>query len=73
MPGVECSFIPAGDVGKADLDSDSQKRTAGGQLYDFFVPSSQPNCPHPSVMSRPDGHITGDIFEETRPGYYAFR
>ncbi|GLB41447.1 putative AMP-binding enzyme [Lyophyllum shimeji] len=42
-------------------------------LFDFFVPEDAGNCPHSSVRNRPDGHITGDLFEETRPGYYIFR
>ena len=43
------------------------------QLYDVYLPLTALNCPHPSVRNRPDGHVTGDLFEQVRPGYYAFR
>ncbi|KAF8890319.1 acetyl-CoA synthetase-like protein [Mucidula mucida] len=32
-----------------------------------------PSCPHPGIRNRPNGHITGDLFEEVRPGWYIFR
>ncbi|KAG6820548.1 hypothetical protein H0H93_015433 [Arthromyces matolae] len=43
------------------------------KLCDIFVPEDAPNCPHKSYRNRPDGHVSGDLFEETRPGYFAFR
>ncbi|KAJ7204691.1 acetyl-CoA synthetase-like protein [Mycena pura] len=56
-----------------ELAGDVQERMTGGKLYDFFIPDSAPNCPHPSIRNRPDGHISGDLFEEVQQGYYAFR
>ncbi|KAJ7480176.1 acetyl-CoA synthetase-like protein [Mycena galericulata] len=73
IPCVQCQFIPATSLKTADLAADVQDRVGGGQLYDFFIPESSPNCPHPSVRNRPDGHISGDLFEEVQKGYYAFR
>jgi hypothetical protein len=72
IPGIECSFIPTGSV-KEDLDSVHDNKFQGGQLYDLFVPASAGNCPYPTFRNRPNGHISGDIFEEVQPGYYAFR
>ncbi|TFK38520.1 acetyl-CoA synthetase-like protein [Crucibulum laeve] len=72
VKGTKCRFIPA-SLDTSDLDSNSEKRSRGGRLFDFFIPDDTPNCPHPSVRNRPDGHITGDLFEEIQPGYYAFR
>lgn len=43
------------------------------QLYDFFVCADAKTCPHPSVRNRPDGHVTGDLFEEVKPGCFVFR
>ncbi|KAG6879216.1 hypothetical protein C0992_004358 [Termitomyces sp. T32_za158] len=43
------------------------------KLYDVFVPGDAPNCPHVSYRNRSDGHVSGDLFEETEPGYFAFR
>jgi hypothetical protein len=43
------------------------------QLCDLFLPLTALNCPHKSVRNRADGHITGDLFEEVKPGFYAFR
>ncbi|KAG6868437.1 hypothetical protein C0993_002756 [Termitomyces sp. T159_Od127] len=43
------------------------------QLFDIFVPGDAPNCPHVSYRNLPDGHVSGDLFEETQPGYFAFR
>ena len=62
IPELGLQLIPALHAG------DSQT-----QLYDLFLPLTALNCPHPSVRNRPDGHITGDLFEEVKPGYYAFR
>ncbi|KAG6915475.1 hypothetical protein DXG01_011306 [Tephrocybe rancida] len=44
-----------------------------GKLCDIFVPADAPNCPHSSIRNRPNGHVTGDLFEETKPGYFVFR
>ncbi|KAF7339984.1 Acetyl-CoA synthetase-like protein [Mycena venus] len=73
VPGVQCEFIPTKSLKTSELAGDVQDRTCGGQLYDFFIPASAPNCPHPSIRNRPDGHISGDLFEEVQKGYYAFR
>lgn len=73
IPGSDIRFIPSGDMNVSELDLDSQKRATGGMLYDLFIPESFACCPHPTVRNRPDGHITGDLFEEVAPGYYAFR
>ncbi|KAJ6575509.1 acetyl-CoA synthetase-like protein [Mycena sp. CBHHK59/15] len=73
IPCVQCEFIPTKSLKTSDLDGDDRKRSSGGQLYDFFIPASAPNCPHPSIRNRPDGHISGDLFEEVQKGYYAFR
>ena len=42
-------------------------------LYNFFIPADSPTCPHASIRNRPDGHVTGDLFEEVHPGCFAFR
>ncbi|CAA7268855.1 unnamed protein product [Cyclocybe aegerita] len=73
IEGIKCKLLPTSGVNKVELDGDSEKRARGGQLYDCFIPADADNCPHPSIRNRPDGHITGDIFEETTPGLYAFR
>ncbi|KDR66678.1 hypothetical protein GALMADRAFT_232387 [Galerina marginata CBS 339.88] len=73
IPGTNVEFIPSGDIDISQLDLDSQKRATGGMLYDLFIPESFACCPHPVVRNRPNGHITGDLFEEIAPGYYAFR
>ena len=51
----------------------SHSNDTSTQLYDLFLPLTALNCPHPSVRNRPDGHVTGDLFEEVEPGRYAFR
>ncbi|KAJ7592020.1 acetyl-CoA synthetase-like protein [Mycena floridula] len=74
VPGSQCQFIPASDdLDKVDLDGDTVERFKGGKLYDLFIPEYADNCPHPWIRNRPDGHVTGDLFEEVQPGYYAFR
>ncbi|KAJ7226281.1 acetyl-CoA synthetase-like protein [Mycena rebaudengoi] len=70
---VDCSFIPTSSISLEDLDGDAAARAKGGILHDLFIPASCGNCPHPAVRNRPDGHVTGDLFEEVQPGYYAFR
>ncbi|KAJ6471759.1 acetyl-CoA synthetase-like protein [Mycena vitilis] len=69
----QCQFVPAKSLTTSELAGDAQKRAGGGQLFDFFVPASAPNCPHPTIRNRPDGHISGDLFEEVKKGCYAFR
>ncbi|KAJ3512855.1 hypothetical protein NLJ89_g3283 [Agrocybe chaxingu] len=73
IEGIKCKLLPTSGVNKIELDGDSENRARGGQLYDCFIPVDADNCPHRSIRNRPDGHITGDIFEETAPGLYAFR
>ncbi|KAJ6604261.1 acetyl-CoA synthetase-like protein [Mycena vulgaris] len=73
IPCVQCEFIPTKSLEIRELAGNVQGRASGGQLYDFFIPASAPNCPHPSIRNRPDGHISGDLFEEVQKGYYAFR
>lgn len=53
------------------LAEDNSKYTA--KLYDIFIPGHAPNCPHLSYRNRSDGHVSGDLFEETEPGYFSFR
>jgi len=72
IPGNFCKLIPASGIKKVDLDGISERKMSGGKLFDFFVPADAGNCPHLSITNRPDGHITGDLFEETAPGYYSF-
>lgn len=43
------------------------------KLFDIFIPGDAPNCPHMSYRNRPDGHVSGDLFEETEPCYFDFR
>ncbi|KAJ6570813.1 hypothetical protein DFH09DRAFT_1462718, partial [Mycena vulgaris] len=73
IPCVQCEFILTKSLEIRELAGNVQGRASGGQLYDFFIPASAPNCPHPSMRNRPDGHISGDLFEEVQKGYYAFR
>ncbi|KAF7368498.1 Acetyl-CoA synthetase-like protein [Mycena venus] len=73
IDGLDYKFIPTKGLDQKDLDGDSQNRVQGGQLFDLFLPADADNCPHSSVRNRPDGHITGDLFEEVKPGLYCFR
>jgi hypothetical protein len=73
LNGVNCKFIPTRGLDHTDLDADSEQRSQGGRLFDLFLPAEADNCPHPSIRNRPDGHITGDLFEEVKPGLYCFR
>ncbi|KAF9477030.1 acetyl-CoA synthetase-like protein [Pholiota conissans] len=73
IKGINVKLIPATSSKKEVLDGDAASRLQGGKLFDLFVPADAPNCPHPTIRNRPDGHITGDLFEETAPGMYAFR
>ncbi|KAF8191520.1 acetyl-CoA synthetase-like protein [Mycena galopus ATCC 62051] len=73
IEGLDYKFIPSKGVDSTHLDGDSEQRVQGGQLFDLFLPAEANNCPHPSVRNRPDGHITGDLFEEVKPGLYCFR
>ncbi|KAJ6544425.1 acetyl-CoA synthetase-like protein [Mycena capillaripes] len=68
IEGINCKFIPTSGLDHTQLDGDAEKRTQGGQLFNLFVPSEADICPHPSIRNRPDGHITGDLFEEVEPG-----
>ncbi|KAJ7509711.1 acetyl-CoA synthetase-like protein [Mycena galericulata] len=73
LEGINCKFIPTRGLDQTDLDGDAEQRAQGGQLFDLFIPAEADNCPHPSIRNRPDGHITGDLFEEVQPGLYCFR
>ncbi|KAJ7886670.1 acetyl-CoA synthetase-like protein [Mycena leptocephala] len=73
IKGINCKFIPTKGLDHTLLDGDSEKRAQGGQLFDLFIPAEADNCPHTSIRNRPDGHITGDLFEEVKPGLYCFR
>ena len=54
--------------------ADEQPSAPGSlQLYDFFVETTSPTCPHSSIRNREDGHVTGDLFEEIEPGCFVFR
>ncbi|KAH9917141.1 acetyl-CoA synthetase-like protein [Epithele typhae] len=59
-------LVPAGGEGKASA-------TGALQLYDFYIGAESATCPHTSIRNRPDGHVTGDLFEEVEPGCYVFR
>ncbi|KAG6919674.1 hypothetical protein DXG01_002617 [Tephrocybe rancida] len=67
IEGMGCQLLPIASEG-VDAERDDTTR-----IFDMFVPASAGNCPHPTVRNRPDGHITGDLFEEVKPGYYIFR
>jgi hypothetical protein len=73
IEGLDYKFIPTKGLDHTDLDRDSEQRVQGGQLFDLFLPAEADNCPHHSIRNRPDGHITGDLFEEVKPGLYCFR
>ncbi|KAJ7333444.1 acetyl-CoA synthetase-like protein [Mycena albidolilacea] len=73
IEGLDYKFIPTKGLDHTDLDRDSEQRVQGGQLFDLFLPAEADNCPHHSIRNRPDGHITGDLFEEVQPGLYCFR
>lgn len=62
IPELGLKLVPALHAGESQT-----------QLYELFLPLTAPNCPHPSVRNLPNGHLTGDLFEEVKPGYYAFR
>ncbi|KAH9848727.1 acetyl-CoA synthetase-like protein [Lenzites betulinus] len=64
---VTCKLVP---VGRED---DGSSSAHSRRLYEFFVSADSKTCPHPSVRNRPDGHVTGDLFEEVKPGCYVFR
>ncbi|OBZ67951.1 hypothetical protein A0H81_12151 [Grifola frondosa] len=67
--GLTCRMILAEADGRPDLSG----ATTPLRLYDFFVPADCDHCPHRSVRNRPDGHVTGDLFQEVKPGCYLFR
>ncbi|KAF9531387.1 hypothetical protein CPB83DRAFT_848943 [Crepidotus variabilis] len=72
LKSVNCQLIPI-NAPKEELDGVNENRAGGGKFFDLFIPEDAANCPHPSVRNRPNGHVTGDLFEETGPGLYAFR
>ncbi|KAJ7183460.1 acetyl-CoA synthetase-like protein [Mycena filopes] len=74
IPTVDCEFIPTtAHIDSAEL-TEGKPGAADTQLYEFFLPARSRNCPHPSVRNRPpEGHVTGDLFEQVAPGRYAFR
>ncbi|KAJ7575415.1 hypothetical protein C8J56DRAFT_1063654 [Mycena floridula] len=50
-------MIPAGTMQQKDLDGDN----------------TADQCPHEWVRNRSNGYVTGDLFEEVKPGLYAYR
>lgn len=64
---VRCELRPLG------ADENDVSPVPSRQLYEFFVSAESKTCPHPSVRNRADGHVTGDLFEEVKPGCYVFR
>ncbi|KAG6833313.1 hypothetical protein H0H87_008945 [Tephrocybe sp. NHM501043] len=68
IEGMGCQLIPVPSNGIEDEGREGNRR-----VFDMFIPASADNCPHPTIRNRPNGHITGDLFEEVRPGYYIFR
>ena len=59
IQGATVEFIAASSATIEDANS------FDAQLYDMFIPATADNCPYPSIRNRPDGHITGDVFEKT--------
>jgi hypothetical protein len=64
IQGIDCRPTPVEGLDHTDLDGDSENRTQSGQLFDLFVPADADNCPPPLIRNTPDGHLTGDLFEE---------
>ena len=62
---VKCKLVP--------VAPEAEENGAALKLYDFLVLADSKTCPHPTLRNRPDGHVTGDLFEEVRPGHYVFR
>ncbi|KAI0367868.1 acetyl-CoA synthetase-like protein [Pilatotrama ljubarskyi] len=65
---VDCKLLPVGLA-----DGENAHGAPGRQLYEFYVSADSKTCPHPSIRNRPAGHVTGDLFEEAKPGCYVFR
>ncbi|KAH8101485.1 acetyl-CoA synthetase-like protein [Cristinia sonorae] len=73
VPDIGLTFVKSANLRPSDMDGRSDAKSRGGELYYLFAPESSPCCPHKSIRNRPDGHNTGDLFEEVEPGLYAFR
>ncbi|KAJ7738147.1 acetyl-CoA synthetase-like protein [Mycena metata] len=74
ISSVECEFIPTTQHIDASELTEGKVGSEETQLYELFIPAHSRNCPHPSVRNRPpEGHVTGDLFEEVTPGRYVFR
>ncbi|CDO71051.1 hypothetical protein BN946_scf184844.g55 [Trametes cinnabarina] len=64
---VKCELLPL------DTENGSNATKGALQLHEFFVSAESATCPHHTVRNRPDGHVTGDLFEEVKPDCYVFR
>ncbi|KAJ7036755.1 acetyl-CoA synthetase-like protein [Mycena alexandri] len=74
IPSVDCEFIPTTQHIDSSELTEGKAGSEETQLYELFIPAHSRNCPHPSVRNRPpEGHVTGDLFEEVTPGRYVFR
>ncbi|EMD42192.1 hypothetical protein CERSUDRAFT_129647 [Gelatoporia subvermispora B] len=68
IPGTSYTFIP---ISSEDED---EYHNPNMRLLELVILSSSPDCPHPSLRSKVDGHFhTGDLFMELAPGKYVFR
>ncbi|KAI6162281.1 hypothetical protein EDD17DRAFT_1777070 [Pisolithus thermaeus] len=68
LPGTSYKFVPI------DRDPDSEDTHQSSiQLLELVILADSGDCPDLSLRSN-DGHFhTGDLFQETTPGAYAFR
>lgn len=68
IPGTSYGFLPI----DADTQIESGHKTSA-QMLELVILSSSGDCPDASLRSS-DGHFhTGDLFQEIKPGSYAFR
>lgn len=68
IQGTSYGFLPI----DADTQIESGHKTSA-QMLELVILSSSGDCPDASLRSS-DGHFhTGDLFQEIKPGSYAFR
>ncbi len=64
LEGMSYAFFPIASQAEA---GSSQTNSS---LLELVILSESPDCPNKSLRAA-DGHFhTGDLFQETRPGYY---
>ncbi|OCH95760.1 acetyl-CoA synthetase-like protein [Obba rivulosa] len=69
IPGTQYRFVPV-----TSSEDEDEYRNPHMQLRELVVLSSSPDCPHPSLRRKDDGHYhTGDLFLELAPGKFVFR